>query len=221
MTRLLMLVEGITERQFVTFSLVPHLANHGVYCIPTTVTTRANPAGPDNKGGFVMNMLRTYARHLTGSKKKGDALFKQAIRNFIDEFYLKFPSNLDMQKSLSRSFGTDLSWFFKQWVYGMGIPKVEFSYELSKHPDGGTLLRGRVKQRQAGKAFKFPVAVYVRKGKGKKAEEAHFYQMIETADETFEVGPLPWPPTEVTLNDDLGVLAIVEPVDWQGTATGM
>ena len=132
-----------------------------------------------------------------------------------------FPSNLDMQKSLSRSLGTDLSWFFKQWVYGMGIPKLEFSYELATHPDGGTLLRGRIKQRQPGDPFRFPMAVYVRQGKGKSAEEAHFYQWVETGDATFEVGPLPWRPDEVTLNDDLGVLAIVEPVDWKGAASGL
>lgn len=53
MTRLLMLVEGPTERQFVTQTLAPHLFRHGVYCAPTTVTTRENPAGPNTKGGFV------------------------------------------------------------------------------------------------------------------------------------------------------------------------
>ncbi len=53
MTRVLMLVEGPTERQFVTRTLAPHLEGSGVYCVPTTVTTRENPAGPNNRGGFV------------------------------------------------------------------------------------------------------------------------------------------------------------------------
>jgi hypothetical protein len=48
-----MLVEGPTERQFVTRTLAPFLAHHNIYCTPTTVTTRENPAGPNYKGGFV------------------------------------------------------------------------------------------------------------------------------------------------------------------------
>lgn len=53
MTRLLMLVEGPTERQFVTQTLALHLACHGVDCTPITVTTRESPTGPNYKGGFV------------------------------------------------------------------------------------------------------------------------------------------------------------------------
>ncbi len=53
MTRLLMLVEGPSERQFVSRVLVPHLEGNEVFCRPVTVTTRENPAGPNFTGGFV------------------------------------------------------------------------------------------------------------------------------------------------------------------------
>ncbi|MEM7247801.1 MAG: M1 family aminopeptidase [Acidobacteriota bacterium] len=168
------------------------------------------------KGCFVLHMLRIYARHLTGSKEDGDALFKKAVRKFIDEHYTGHPSNLDMLKSFSESYGKSMDWFFKQWVHGMGMPTIEFSYEWDSHPEGGHLLRGRVVQKNTG--FKFPVAVYLSGGKGKKGWTDHFYQWIDKPDHTFEVGPIQKKANKVTLNDDYGLLAIVEDVPWQNAS---
>lgn len=168
-----------------------------------------------NKGGFIMHMLRTLARQQTGDDKRGDDLFKKAVRSFIDEHYLGAPSNLDMQKSFSASYGTDLAWFFRQWVYGTGVPKLKFSYELDKGPEG-PLLRGRIVQKDTD--FKFPIAVTFLRGKGKKADEAHYYQWIEQGDQTFEFGPLPWRPDEVELNKDLGLLCSIDEVPWEQVA---
>ncbi len=121
-----------------------------------------------------------------------------------------------MEKSLKKSYGESLSWFFKQWVHGMGIPKIQFSYEWDKHPDGGWLLRGRVTQSDTD--FRFPVGIFLHEGKGKKATEQHFYQWVTQADETFEVGPLPKRFERVSFNDDFGLLCIWEETAWQGVA---
>jgi hypothetical protein len=170
------------------------------------------------KGGFVLHMLRTVARALKQDPHAGDELFKTALRSFIKEQFLKHPSNMDMQLSFSRSYGFDLRWFFDQWVYGTGIPKVDFSYEIAKGADGQTLLRGRLKQRDTD--FKFPIAVTLRYGKGKKKggeEDPYFYTWAQQADQLFEV-PLPSPPDEVAVNEELGVLAVVRTVPWQQAA---
>jgi hypothetical protein len=169
-----------------------------------------------NKGGYVMHMLRTLARQRTGSDRDGDELFRNVIRAFLDSCYGGFPSNLDMEKSISLGYGENMAWFFKQWVHGMGLPKIQFSHEWTKHPDGGWLLRGRVKQQDT--AFKFPVGIFLHEGKGKNATEQHFYQWITQADETFEVGPLPKRFDRVSFNDDYGLLCIWEQTDWQGAA---
>lgn len=54
MTRLLMLVEGDSERKFVTNTLAPFLAEQGVYVeSPAKLWTKRNPAGGGYHGGVV------------------------------------------------------------------------------------------------------------------------------------------------------------------------
>jgi aminopeptidase N len=173
-----------------------------------------------SKGSFIMQMLRTIARAKfgDGDKIKGDALFKQSVRDFMTACTGKAPSNYDLMTSFATSYGMKLDWFFKQWVFGMGIPKVEFSYQIVAAADGkGYMLRGRVKQRDT--AFIFPVAVAFHQ-KGQKGDPPFYYQWITKGDETFEKGPIPFRPDKVTINDDKGLLAIVTPVDWETTAAG-
>jgi aminopeptidase N len=168
-----------------------------------------------NKGGFVLHMLRTIARALKQDPQAGDELFKTALQDFISEQFLDHPSNLDMQLSFGRTYGFDLRWFFEQWVYGTGIPKVEFSHEIAQGADGQLLLRGRLRQRDTD--FKFPVAITLHYGRGKDAQAPYFYTWAQQADQLFEV-PLPSRPDSVTVNDDLGLLAVIETVPWQRAA---
>ena len=51
MGRVLVLVEGDTEEQFVKSILAPHLTQHGTFIIPTIVTTKRLPGKPHFKGG--------------------------------------------------------------------------------------------------------------------------------------------------------------------------
>lgn len=53
MRRVLILVEGDTEEQFVKKILAPHLEPQSIFIIPTIVTTRRMKSGPDFKGGAV------------------------------------------------------------------------------------------------------------------------------------------------------------------------
>jgi hypothetical protein len=50
---ILALVEGLTEHTFVKEVLKPHLFAYEVQIVPTIITTRKNPVGPDYKGGTV------------------------------------------------------------------------------------------------------------------------------------------------------------------------
>jgi hypothetical protein len=170
-----------------------------------------------NKGGWVMHMLRTLARARTGDPAKGDALFAKAMHDFLDTCRAgHVPSNLDLERSLATSYGApaEMAKFFEQWVYGLGVPKIEFSYQVVPAAGGkGTMLRGRVRQKDTD--FRFPIAVVLH-AKGAKGDPPFFYQDVTRADHRFEVGPLPFAPDKVTVNDDYGVLAEIKTVSWQG-----
>jgi len=192
-------------------------------CLGNRVASAENRTGFENirqpymydKGGYVLHMLRTIARAVKQDPQQGDELFKKALKTFIEEQFLDYPSNLDMQLSFGRTYGFDLRWFFEQWVYGTGIPKVDFSYEVGRNADGQTVLRGRFVQ--ADTDFKFPISVGLHFGKGKKEDSPYFYTWVQSRDQRFEV-PLPQAPDSVTVNDDLGVLAIVKDVPWSQAA---
>jgi hypothetical protein len=51
MSKVLILVEGQTEKEVVLRVLAPHLAHHGVWAQPKVLTTKRVRSGPDYKGG--------------------------------------------------------------------------------------------------------------------------------------------------------------------------
>jgi Domain of unknown function (DUF4276) len=53
MTKVLILVEGPTEREVVSRVLAPHLARQGVWLRPKILTTKWVSSGPDFKGGIM------------------------------------------------------------------------------------------------------------------------------------------------------------------------
>lgn len=53
MNKVLVLVEGQTERDIVYFILTPHLETHGVYITPTVINTKRVKSGPNFKGGVL------------------------------------------------------------------------------------------------------------------------------------------------------------------------
>jgi hypothetical protein len=163
------------------------------------------------KGGYFMHMLRTLARAIRRDPAKGDELFKQAFRTFLDENNGRAPTNMDLQRSLTRSYGIDLEGFFRQWLHGMGAPKLDFSWQAADRPGGGFTLRGRIRQRDT--SFSFPIVVVLHYGSGKNAQTAGFYRYVDQPEHVFEV-PVERRPDRVTINDDYGLLCSWKEVPW-------
>ena len=53
MKRVLILVEGQTEEQFIKTVLAPYLWQYQVIMIPTVITTKRVLSGSDHKGGLL------------------------------------------------------------------------------------------------------------------------------------------------------------------------
>ena len=62
--KVLILVEGYTEEQFIKTVLSPHFERKGIFLTPTIITTKSTVAGKDHKGG-----VTTY-RHFSYHMKK-------------------------------------------------------------------------------------------------------------------------------------------------------
>lgn len=103
------------------------------------------------KGAWVLHMLR--------KQLLGDSLFFVVLQDYVSTFGGGNVDTEDFMNVVNEHYaGPDLTWFFDQWVYGLGYPAVSFAYHLG----GGAeeFLEGRIDQHQStGGYFRFPVVI--------------------------------------------------------------
>jgi aminopeptidase N len=77
-----------------------------------------------NKGGAVIHMLRRYV---------GDDAFFAALKTYLDKYKFSSVEADNLRLVFEQTTGEDLHWFFDQWFYGLGHPKllIEHSYNDS------------------------------------------------------------------------------------------
>lgn len=75
-----------------------------------------------NKGAMVLNMLRF---------KLGDAIFFQAIKNYLADSNLayKYAFTPQLKTHFENASGKDLTEFFNDWIYGQGYPIYNIQYQ--------------------------------------------------------------------------------------------
>ncbi|MEJ5104886.1 M1 family metallopeptidase [Chryseobacterium sp. MYb328] len=71
------------------------------------------------KGGGILHMLRNYL---------GDDAFFAGTTDFLKTYEYKNAEAQQLRLSFEKISGKDLNWFFNQWYYGNGNPKLEYSY---------------------------------------------------------------------------------------------
>jgi aminopeptidase N len=99
------------------------------------------------KGGRILNMLRYYV---------GDSAFFKSLNLFLTTYKFKPVEAHELRLAFEDVTGQDLNWFWNQWYYGSGHPKLDISYDYDK---GTGLAKIFVKQTQPDKIFKLPVAI--------------------------------------------------------------
>ena len=129
------------------------------------------------KGGRILNMLRTYL---------GSEAFFKGLNIYLKTNAFKTGEAQQLRLALEETSGLDLNWFFNQWYYGAGNPNLNISY---KWDDSLKTESVYLKQIQQGQIFKLPMAVDVYAG-GKKVR--HKVWMNDRADTlTFKVASKP------------------------------
>lgn len=106
-------------RAFLAFEAVGR-RKHALYNTLAADTDKLfdSPAITYNKGGAVLHTLR---------EQIGDQSFWKGVNIYLTQHKFKNVETADLQKAMEESSGKKLDWFFKQWIYGGGHPKLEVS----------------------------------------------------------------------------------------------
>ncbi len=126
-----------------------------------------------NKGGAVLHTLR---------EQVGDEAFWKGVNIYLNRHKFDNVESSDLKRAMEEASGTDLKWFFDQWVYGLGAPKIEVAQRYA--PATRTLsLTFRQTQRQdrfTPTAFRIPLEISIETQSGTKSETIEIAKRIET-----------------------------------------
>lgn len=104
-----------------------------------------------NKGGAVLHMLRNYL---------GDAAFREGLKVYLNDNKFGTGEAQQLRLALEKVSGKDLNWFFNQWYYSNGHPKLDIKYTIS---ESAKIITVDIKQKQ-NNLFQFPLAIDVYEG---------------------------------------------------------
>lgn len=156
-----------------------------------------------NKGAYVLHMLRTILRGLSGS----DETFFAVLQDFVATYRGQAASTEDFQEIVAKHAPADWSWFFDQWVYGPDIPTYEWDWKTGgKTPEGKTEIVLRVRQRDVPRGFKMLVPVRIELPGGQGGE---IPVMIDEPEKELTIA-VPARPKKVEFNPNHAVLAKVK-----------
>ena len=123
------------------------------------------------KGGRILHMLRNYL---------GDSAFFKSLNKYLTENRFKAAEAHQLRLAFEEISGKDLNWFFNQWYFGSGHPKLEITYNYNDAAGTATVY---VKQNQDGdKVFQLPMAIDVYEG-GKKTR---YQVMVKNNIDSFQ-----------------------------------
>lgn len=107
------------------------------------------------KGSVILNMLRHYL---------GEEAFWRSIRYYTRKNGGSNVETVDLKKAFEEVTGKNLYWFFDQWVYKAGLPKLEVKTRYGRR---NRLVNITLKQSPSGKEdvlYKLPMTVLIDDG---------------------------------------------------------
>ena len=145
------------------------------------------------KGSWVLRMLKDVI---------GEEQFQKAILHYITKHQFTSVSTEDFARSVEESTGEHLDWFFDQWVYKGGHPRLSV---ISTWDESAKLLRISVEQKQTLDSltglFRFPLTIECTTSRGPNLTRV----WVEQQEDGFVI-PLDERPSMVIVNKGLNVL---------------
>lgn len=140
-----------------------------------------------NKGGTILHMLRNYL---------GDEAFFAGLHNYLEKYKYQSAEVHQLRLVFEELTGKDLNWFFNQWYYKAGHPKLNISYDYNTLQKTVTV---NVKQMQVNE-FQFPFAIDIFEG----SKRTRHNVFVKGRDASFTF-PYVYQPKLIQVNAD-GVL---------------
>jgi len=168
-----------------------------------------------SKGGYILHMLRMM---LWKSQKNEDqdALFKTMMKDFAGTFENRAASTEDfkaiVEKYMTPIMDLDgnkkMDWFFRQYVYGTGIPEYRFTYQVQDAGGGSWKVSGRIVQSPVTDTWKNILPIYlVSSGRSIRLG----WVKVSGQESTFQFTmPMPSKPEKITLNENEDILADIK-----------
>lgn len=140
------------------------------------------PAFIYEKGGVVLHILR---------ETIGDEAFWKAVNTYLNRHKFDNVRTPDLQKVMEETSGKDLDWFFKQWVYGKGYPKLDVrqNYNSSTKKLNLTVSQTHKIEPLASNAFTLPVEIEIHTETGITREKLEINQRQETISVQLDNSP--------------------------------
>jgi aminopeptidase N len=143
-------------------------------------------------------------------KTMSEDRFTAMMRDFYATHRGRRASTEDLRRTAEKHVGSDMGWFFDQWVYGTAIPRYRASWRTEPAEGGKHRVRLRVEQHDVPESFTAYVPVTVVLGKD---AVARMRVKVQGPVSEIALPLLPAPPAELRFNDLSGVLAEVESVE--------
>lgn len=100
------------------------------------------------KGGGILNMLRNYL---------GDDAFFAGMNDYLKTNEYKNAEAHQLRLSFEKVSGKDLNWFFNQWYFGSGNPKINYSFTFEPVKKQVAVTINQTQDQM----FEFPLAIDV------------------------------------------------------------
>jgi aminopeptidase N len=122
-----------------------------------------------SKGGRILHMLRNYL---------GDSAFYKGLNLYLTTNKFKSAEAHHLRLALEEVSGKDLTWYFNQWYFGSGHPKLNINYSYQQEKKQAMVV---VKQTQnTGKIFRIPTYIDIYHGKNKSRNMVWVENAIDT-----------------------------------------
>jgi len=130
-----------------------------------------------NKGGRILHMLRNYV---------GDSAFFKSLNVYLTKNKFSSAEAHQLRLAFEEVTGMDLNWFWNEWYFGGGHPKLNIDYA---YDDNTKNVKVIVKQTQQDKLFRLPIAVDIYNGSNKTRYKVWLNNRTDTLSFSYTTRP--------------------------------
>jgi len=141
-----------------------------------------NAATTYHKGGVVLHMLR---------EQVGDVAFWKGVNAYLTRHKFASVESTDLKKAMEETSGQDLEWFFEQWVYGGGAPRIDVKTTYSSRTKTLTMnfAQTQLADSITPSVFRLPLAINIKTSAGDITQNVDLTKRQQTVSVTIAGKP--------------------------------